>query len=45
MTEALGMTEAARAAYRERALKRVRERYDWGAVTTQYVELLTGLRK
>lgn len=45
MLEALGMTDGQRAEYRDRALRRVRERYDWGAVTTQYEQLLTGLRK
>ncbi len=45
MTEALAMTEAERNVYKKRALQRVRERYDWEAVTTQYEKLLTGLRK
>ena len=45
MTHVLGMTDAERAAYRERALERVRDRYDWDAVATQYEKLLTGLRK
>jgi glycosyltransferase involved in cell wall biosynthesis len=45
MTQALAMTVAERAEYKERALQRVRERYDWDAVTTQYEKLLTGLRK
>jgi glycosyltransferase involved in cell wall biosynthesis len=45
MTEALGMSAAERAEYKKRALQRVRERYDWDAVTAQYEKLLTGLRK
>ena len=45
MTEALGMSDAERAVYKERALQRVLERYDWDAVTAQYEKLLTGLRK
>jgi glycosyltransferase involved in cell wall biosynthesis len=45
MKEALAMTDAVRAAYKQRALQRVRERYDWDSVTTQYEKLLTGLRK
>ena len=43
MVEALRMTEQERGVYRARALQRVRERYDWEAVTSQYVELLEGL--
>jgi glycosyltransferase involved in cell wall biosynthesis len=42
--EALGMTEAERGIYRQRAAQRVRERYDWEAVTTEYERLLEGLR-
>lgn len=45
MNVVLGMTESERNTYRERALKRVRERYDWDAVTAQYEALLSGLRK
>ena len=45
MTEVLGMSELERGVYRARALQRVRERYDWDAVTTQYESLLAGLRK
>ncbi|HVY91423.1 MAG TPA: DUF1972 domain-containing protein, partial [Bryobacteraceae bacterium] len=45
MTAVLRMTDAERQAYRSRALARVRERYDWDAVTSQYESLLTGLRK
>ncbi len=45
MTQALQMTEPEREVYRQRALQRVRERYDWDAVTSQYEALLTGLRK
>lgn len=45
MREALGMTEAERAVYQARAVRRVRERYDWDAVTSQYEQLLRGLEK
>jgi len=37
------MTEAERNAYRLRAVQRVRERYDWELVTTQYETLLQTL--
>jgi glycosyltransferase involved in cell wall biosynthesis len=43
MREALAMTEPERDRYRARAVARVRERYDWDAVTTQYENLLNGL--
>jgi len=39
------MSGAERDAYKQRALGRVRERYDWEAVTTQYENLLASLRK
>lgn len=45
LREVLAMPEAERDRYRQKALERVRERYDWEAVTTQYETLLTGLRK
>jgi glycosyltransferase involved in cell wall biosynthesis len=45
MLAALNMTEAERGAYRERAVRRVRERYDWDVVTSQYEELLASLGK
>jgi glycosyltransferase involved in cell wall biosynthesis len=45
MVEVLQMTEQQRAIYRKRALQRVRERFNWDVVTTQYEQLLTGLRK
>jgi len=45
MMDVLRMSDAERQAYRDRALARVRERYDWDAVTSQYESLLTGLRK
>lgn len=45
LREVLDMPEAERDRYRQRALQRVRERYDWEAVTTQYERLLEGLRK
>jgi len=45
MREALAMSEAERERYRALALERVRQRYNWDAVTTQYENLLLGLRK
>jgi glycosyltransferase involved in cell wall biosynthesis len=45
MREAISMSEADREQYRARALQRVRELYDWDAVTTQYENLLLGLPK
>jgi glycosyltransferase involved in cell wall biosynthesis len=44
MREALAMTEPERDQYRGRALQRVRERYDWDVVATQYENLLSSLR-
>ena len=41
--EVLQMPEAERNVYRRRAIQRVRERYDWEAVTRQYEQLLAGL--
>jgi len=43
MDEVLRMSEAERDVYRVRAVDRVRQLYDWEAVTTQYVDLLTAL--
>lgn len=43
MAAALSMPEAERAVYRERAVQRVKERYDWEVVTTQYENLLASL--
>ena len=43
MREALAMGELERDRYRARAVERVRRKYDWDAVTTQYEDLLTGL--
>jgi glycosyltransferase involved in cell wall biosynthesis len=43
MRRALEMPEAERSAYRERAHARVRERYDWEVVTTQYERLFESL--
>jgi glycosyltransferase involved in cell wall biosynthesis len=40
MREALGMSDAERARYGERAEARVKARYDWEVVTTQYEQLL-----
>jgi glycosyltransferase involved in cell wall biosynthesis len=45
MREAIAMTEPERDQYRARALQRVRERYDWDVVTTQYENLLLGLSR
>ncbi len=45
MNAVLAMSDDARSVYRERALRRVRERYDWDAVTTQYETLLAGLER
>jgi glycosyltransferase involved in cell wall biosynthesis len=45
MREAIAMTEPERDQYRARAMQRVREHYDWDAVTTRYENLLLGLRK
>ena len=39
------MSETERNVYRTRALQRVREKYDWSAVTRQYETLLANLRK
>ena len=39
MREAIAMPEAEREVFRRRATVRVRERYDWEAVTTQYERL------
>jgi glycosyltransferase involved in cell wall biosynthesis len=44
MREAIGMLEAERARYREKAQARVRERYNWEVVTTQYERLLERLQ-
>jgi glycosyltransferase involved in cell wall biosynthesis len=44
MREAIAMTEPERDHYRALALRRVREHYNWDAVTTQYENLLLGLR-
>jgi glycosyltransferase involved in cell wall biosynthesis len=43
MALALAMPEEERAALREKALARVRERYSWDAVTDAYEELLRGM--
>jgi glycosyltransferase involved in cell wall biosynthesis len=43
MREALAMPEAERNEYRRRAHARVRERYDWEVVTTQYERLFESL--
>ena len=43
--EVLAMSEDERNVYRERAVERVRRKYDWEVVTTQYEDLLAGLAK
>ena len=43
MREVIGMPEIERAKLRIAAAKRVRERYDWDIVTTEYEQLLSGL--
>ena len=45
MREAIAMSELERDRFRARALQRVREKFDWDVVTTQYENLLLGLRK
>ena len=45
MREAIAMSEMERDRFRGRAIQRVRENYDWDAVTTQYETLLLGLRR
>jgi glycosyltransferase involved in cell wall biosynthesis len=40
MEQALAMPEEERAALREKAMARVRERYSWDAVTDAYERLL-----
>jgi glycosyltransferase involved in cell wall biosynthesis len=41
--DVLGMPEEEREALRQRAVERIRERYDWNSVTTDYESLLLGL--
>jgi glycosyltransferase involved in cell wall biosynthesis len=45
MRETLAMSEIERDRYRARAVARVRQKYDWDAVTTQYETLFNTLRK
>lgn len=45
IAEVLGMSEAGRNVWREKAARRARERYDWDAVTAQYETLLGSLRE
>jgi glycosyltransferase involved in cell wall biosynthesis len=45
MREAIAMSELERDRYRARAAQRVRERYNWDAVTTQYETLFGSLRR
>jgi glycosyltransferase involved in cell wall biosynthesis len=44
IVEALRMSETERESLRAKAAARAKERYDWEAVTTQYEQLLSGLR-
>jgi glycosyltransferase involved in cell wall biosynthesis len=43
--QALDMTEYERDRFRSRAIQRVRERYDWNAVTNQYESLFVELKQ
>ncbi len=43
MRHALSLSADERDSYRSRAVARVRERYDWNSVTTEYENLLLGL--
>ncbi len=45
IAEVLRMSEPERDCYRARAVARVREFYDWDAVTRQYEDLFKGLRR
>lgn len=45
MIEVMQMSESERAVYKQRALDRVRERYNWDTVTAQYESFLGSLRK
>jgi glycosyltransferase involved in cell wall biosynthesis len=45
MREVLAMPETDREHYRANALRRVRENYDWDAVTNRYEALLMSLRE
>lgn len=45
MREVLSMSEIQRERLRTNAMQRIRDRYDWDVVTTQYEKLLTGLVK
>ena len=44
MRQTLAMSEAQRNEYRSRAVERIRAKYDWEAVTTQYETLLKELK-
>ena len=43
--QALAMAEEERAALREKAMARVRERYSWDAVTDEYERLLRAIAR
>lgn len=43
MEQALAMSDAERDSWRQRAMERVRARYSWEHVTSEYEKLLTGL--
>ncbi len=45
MREALAMSDSERDALKASAVRRVKERYDWDAVTTQYEKLLASLAR
>jgi glycosyltransferase involved in cell wall biosynthesis len=42
--QTLAMSEEERNAYRARAVERIRKKYDWDVVTSQYEQLLMGMR-
>ena len=44
MRQTLEMSEDERSQYRARAVARIKAKYDWDVVTTQYETLLQGLR-
>ena len=44
MKEVLAMPETKREEYRDRAVARVKKRYDWDAVTRQYERLFEEMR-
>jgi glycosyltransferase involved in cell wall biosynthesis len=44
MRQTLEMSEDERSQYRAKAVARIKAKYDWDVVTTQYETLLRGLR-